>query len=65
MIGRANIEGLIVLQFEEDSIGYMYYDEIIPEMYETGCFQDELLVLWFENSTRYCCGVTSIRLCYT
>lgn len=45
----ANIEGLIELQFEEDSIGYMYYDEITTEMYEAGCFQDELLVSWFNN----------------
>lgn len=44
-----NIEGLIKLQFGESSIGYMYQDEITPEMYEAGCFQDELLVSWFAN----------------
>ena len=43
----ANIEGLIELQFEEDSMGYIYDGEITPEMYEAGCFQDELLVSWF------------------
>ena len=45
-----NIEGLIELQFEEDSMGYIYDGEITPEMYEAGCFQDELLVSWFAKS---------------
>lgn len=42
-----NIEGLIELQFEEDSMGYIYDGEITSQMYEAGCFQDELLVSWF------------------
>ncbi len=45
----ANIEGLIELQFGESSIGYMYDGEITTEMYDAGCFQDELLVSWFKN----------------
>lgn len=44
-----NIEGLIELRFGESSVGYMYDGEITPEMYEVGCFQDELLVSWFRN----------------
>lgn len=42
-----NIEGLIELQFEGDSMGYIFNGEITSEMYKAGCFQDELLVSWF------------------
>lgn len=42
-----NIEGLSELQFEEDSIGYIYDGGITSQMYEVGCFQDKLLVSWY------------------